>query len=146
AMLSASARCWYTVAMPSAVASFGLVIVTGRPSQRIVPLSAGCTPAITLIIVDLPAPLSPTRATTSPAYTSSEASVSACTAPNRLEMPTSDRRGSRATSLPFLAVLQPPAVPAGAGRVTAGCAAPMGGVCRRPACRAPAYTGQEVIH
>ena len=37
--------------------------------------------------VDLPAPLSPTRATTSPGATWSETSVSACTAPKRLLTP-----------------------------------------------------------
>src|SRR5689334_1358599 len=58
------------------------------------PLSAGLTPAITLISVDLPAPLSPTRPTTSPSYTSKSTSVSALTAPNDLLMPVRRKRGS----------------------------------------------------
>src|SRR4051812_22101426 len=41
--------------------------------------------------VDLPAPLSPTRPTTSPALTSKSRSLSAWTAPNRLLTPLSDR-------------------------------------------------------
>src|SRR6476469_578566 len=44
-----------------------------------------------LTSVDLPAPLSPTRATTSPAWTSKSMSLSACTAPKRFETPDSDR-------------------------------------------------------
>src|SRR6185312_993843 len=44
------------------------------------------TPARILMSVDLPAPLSPTRATTSPACTSSSMSVRAETAPNFLVM------------------------------------------------------------
>src|SRR5882757_3037245 len=40
--------------------------------------------------VDLPAPLSPTRASTSPARTSSSMFFSAWTAPNRFETPRSD--------------------------------------------------------
>ena len=52
-----------------------------------VPLVGWCTPASTFTRVDLPAPLSPTRATTSPAWTSRSMSVSAETAPNCLLMP-----------------------------------------------------------
>src|SRR5690349_9842737 len=40
--------------------------------------------------VDLPAPLSPTSATTSPAWTSKSMSLRACTAPKRLETPASE--------------------------------------------------------
>src|SRR5215212_7482976 len=46
-----------------------------------------------LMSVDLPAPLSPTTATTSPAWTSKSTSVSASTAPNRLVTPLSSRSG-----------------------------------------------------
>ena len=42
-------------------------IWTERPSNAIVPLSADSTPATILIIVDLPAPFSPTSACTRPA-------------------------------------------------------------------------------
>src|SRR3954452_21779256 len=50
-------------------------------------------PAIALIRVDLPAPLSPTRATTSPGPTSKSTSVSARTAPKLLLTPFSSSRG-----------------------------------------------------
>src|SRR6187200_1509961 len=49
-------------------------------------------PATLLISVDLPAPLSPTSAITSPGGTSKSTSVSACTEPNDLVMPRSWRR------------------------------------------------------
>src|SRR4051812_2124522 len=58
-----------------------------------VPSFAGPTPEMTLTSVDFPAPLSPTSATTSPGMTSISASVRACTAPKRFEMPFSDRTG-----------------------------------------------------
>ena len=47
--------------------SVGVGIDTGVPSKVMTPASAGCTPARILTSVDLPAPLSPTIATTSPA-------------------------------------------------------------------------------
>src|SRR4051812_745457 len=50
-------------------------------------------PEIALIRVDLPAPLSPTRAATSPAPTSKSTSVSARTAPKLLLTPFSSSRG-----------------------------------------------------
>ena len=58
--------------------------VTGLPWKSIVPEVGWCTPASTLTSVDLPAPLSPTSATTSPAWTSRSMSVSADTAPKFL--------------------------------------------------------------
>src|SRR3954453_22571040 len=79
--------------MPSFCASFGPSIVTGWPSHSIVPSFAGPTPEITFTSVDLPAPLSPTSATTSPGETSISASVRAWTAPKRFEIPLSDRTG-----------------------------------------------------
>jgi hypothetical protein len=51
--------------MPSRVASDGEWILTSSPSKKICPPSGWCVPAIVLISVDLPAPLSPTSATTS---------------------------------------------------------------------------------
>src|SRR5436190_24305798 len=48
-------------------------------------------PEIALMRVDLPAPLSPTRATTSPAATSKSTSVRASTAPKRLVTPFTSR-------------------------------------------------------
>src|SRR5436190_19206783 len=66
---------------------------TGWPSQRIWPSSRGWMPAIVLIIVDLPAPLSPTSAMTSPESTWKSTPASAVTAPKRLKTPFSSSRG-----------------------------------------------------
>ena len=65
----------------------GPFMVTGLPWKVMVPEVGACTPARTLTSVDFPAPLSPTRATTSPAWTSRSMSVSADTAPKFLQMP-----------------------------------------------------------
>ena len=74
----------------------GEVIFTGCPSKRICPSSISWMPAIALTSVDLPAPLSPTSATTSPAWTSKSTSVSASTGPKLLLTPSS------ASSAPLL--------------------------------------------
>src|SRR5947207_8098244 len=55
-----------------------------------------------LIRVDLPAPLSPTRAITSPSRTSKSTSVNACTEPNDLEIRRSSRSGVSLTVANFL--------------------------------------------
>src|SRR6266508_3732656 len=68
--------------MPSALASRGLVIETGRPSTRICPPSGGWAPDRARISVDLPAPLPPTSPTTSPAWRSTVTSHTAWTPPN----------------------------------------------------------------
>src|SRR6266496_4128683 len=91
--LSQSARSWNTVATPRSCAACGLGMLTEWPSNWISPSSAGATPAMTLTRVDLPAPLSPTRATTSPSRTSKFTSLSARTAPKRLLIPWSERTG-----------------------------------------------------
>ena len=66
---------------------------TGEPSKTISPSSAGWIPAMHLMSVDLPAPLSPTRAMTSPAATRKSTWYSAWTAPKRFETPRSSRTG-----------------------------------------------------
>src|SRR5437868_12766206 len=66
---------------------------TGPPSKQISPSSTGWMPATHLISVDLPAPLSPTSAITSPSRTSKSTSVSACTDPNDFEIPRSSSVG-----------------------------------------------------
>src|SRR3954452_6432719 len=66
---------------------------TGTPSTRIVPPSAAWTPDSTLIIVDLPAPLSPTSAITSAGRTSRSAPRRASTLPNDLKMSRISNRG-----------------------------------------------------
>ena len=61
--------------------------------ERSRPRPSGGCPAMHLISVDLPAPLSPTSAITSPRRTSKSTSVSAWTEPNDLVTPRSSRRG-----------------------------------------------------
>src|SRR5471032_1251319 len=84
---SHSARSWNTVAMPRSSAAAGLDSVTSLPPKVIVPVLGWWTPARTFTSVDFPAPLSPTRATTSPACTSRSMSVRAETAPKCFETP-----------------------------------------------------------
>ena len=73
-------------------------MLTGVPSKRISPLSIGWIPAMHLMSVDLPAPLSPTRAMTSPGETWKSTSNSAWTAPKLFETPCSSRTGVSVTS------------------------------------------------
>src|SRR3954451_7863945 len=80
--------------MPSRMASAVLWIVTGRPSKGIEPVSAVAAPERILISVDLPAPFSPTRACTDPAWTVMSALRMARTAPYRLDTPVTDRRSA----------------------------------------------------
>src|SRR5215207_11180225 len=70
--------------MPSAEASVGPLIATSWSSKRISPPSIGWIPATHLTSFDLPAPLSPTRAVTSPARTEKSTSCSTWTAPKLL--------------------------------------------------------------
>src|SRR5918912_3625673 len=77
-------------------------------------------PAMHLMSVDLPAPLSPTRAITSPARTLKSTWVRACTAPNDLEMPRSSNtgpptRGRPSSGRPSAAVMSDPRLLAGLG-------------------------------
>ena len=83
--------------MPSRAESFGPWIVTGSPSKRTSPWSIGWIPAMHLISVDLPAPLSPTRAMTSPGETWKSTSKRAWTAPKLFETPRSSRTGVSVT-------------------------------------------------
>src|ERR1700704_4788376 len=59
-------------------------------------------PAMHLVSVDLPAPLSPTRAMTSPAETWKSTSWRACTAPKAFETPRSSRTGVSLTRVLLL--------------------------------------------
>src|SRR5689334_17576467 len=68
-------------------------MLTGWPSKTTSPESAAWIPAMHLISVDLPAPLSPSSAITSPRRTSRSTSVSACTEPNDFETSRSSRTG-----------------------------------------------------
>ena len=119
--LSESARSWYTVAIPALVASLGVRKCTGLPCQKISPPLGSQMPEIVLISVDLPAPLSPTRAVTWPAGMSRSMSVSACTGPKFLPMPRS--RSSGSASFTFTSCLIT------SSGVRAGCPHPGRAVC-----------------
>src|SRR3954451_8750788 len=80
--------------MPLSRASCGLVNAVRLPSSRISPSSYWNTPEIALITVDLPAPLSPATATTSPGWTSKDTLLSACTPPKCLETLRTERIGA----------------------------------------------------
>src|SRR5215217_6925279 len=62
-------------------------------------------PDMTFTSVDLPAPLSPTRPTTSPARTSKSTPPSACTAPKRFVTPCSASSGSLPLAVLVVAVM-----------------------------------------
>ena len=76
-----TARSWYTVAMPRSSASRGEEKLTSSPLTSYVPCVGWCSPAMILISVDFPAPLSPSTQVTSPASTSSEMPPSAMMLP-----------------------------------------------------------------
>src|SRR3954469_3288258 len=80
--------------MPRSLASLGPCTVTGRPSKVYSPSSKAWMPAMPLIRVLLPAPLSPTRAVTWPGRTSMSTPRSTCTAPKLFWMPRRLSRGS----------------------------------------------------
>ena len=63
---STRARFWWTVSMPSSRASSGDVKCSGLPSMVMVPACGWWMPEMQRTRVDLPAPLSPTRAVISP--------------------------------------------------------------------------------
>src|SRR3954471_2265737 len=70
--------------MPRSAASRGPRMWASCPLNRTAPESYGWVPAMHFTRVDLPAPLSPTSAITSPGRTSKSTSVSAWTEPNDL--------------------------------------------------------------
>src|SRR5690242_9233914 len=92
--LSASMKCWCTMPIPAAMASFGERKCSSRPFTVIVPSSGRCMPYSVRISVDLPAPFSPTMAWISPARTSMLMSSLATTPGNRLVIPRSSTAGA----------------------------------------------------
>ncbi len=80
-------RVWYTVSMPNCRASSGEWNRTCSPRKRISPASCGCTPVRQRTSVDLPAPLSPRSAVTSPGASFRSTPWSAWTAPKDLRSP-----------------------------------------------------------
>src|SRR5271155_4897892 len=87
------------VSIPLSRASCGEEKETRRWSSSISPLSSWKTPETALIRVDLPAPLSPAKATTSPGCTSRETPASACTPPKCLVALRTVRIGARSLNL-----------------------------------------------
>src|SRR5438046_3966146 len=75
--------------MPEAMASFGLVNVTSRPSRRIRPSSGWYRPYRMFMSVVLPAPFSPSSAWISPSSTTRSTWSLATTPRNRLVIPSS---------------------------------------------------------
>src|SRR3954451_23823383 len=82
------------VSIPISRAWRGLLSVTGSPLETIEPSSGWCTPEIALIRVDLPAPLSPARASTSPRRSSKPTLSRAVTPPKRLVRSATARIGA----------------------------------------------------
>ena len=82
-----TASVWNTVSMPASRASCVLRKSTASPATSIVPESGACAPEKHLISVDLPAPLSPITASTSPGYRSMSAPLRPTTLPKSLVMP-----------------------------------------------------------
>ena len=91
-----SCPCRRTVPMPSARARCGLSIFWRSPSIRMEPASGWATPDRMETRVDLPAPLSPTSASTSPGWSEISTRSSAVTWPKNLEIPRASRNGLRA--------------------------------------------------
>src|SRR3954469_1701044 len=81
-------------AMPCARAVWTSRTTTGAPPMSTSPESGCSIPPATFIRVDLPAPFSPSSATTSPGCTSRETPFSACTPRKRFWMLRSSRTGT----------------------------------------------------
>src|SRR5215207_3242517 len=88
-------------ATPSAFATRGELLATVLPSIRSSPPSGSTAPVMILMRVDLPAPFSPMSACTSPARSSSEALLSACTPAYDFRMSVARRSGTSAIALPL---------------------------------------------
>ena len=91
---------WATRAMPSSSACRGVSAPWSTPSISIVPASGAITPVSTFTNVDLPAPFSPSRASTSPARIVRSTPARAAVKPKRLEIP----RRCAATGAPAVEV------------------------------------------
>lgn len=81
---------WCTVAMPAALAALGEAKVAALPFSVIVPASGVCEPERIFTSVDLPAPLAPISATTSPAATARSAPASARVGPKDFSIPATE--------------------------------------------------------
>src|SRR4051812_42375661 len=79
--------------MPRSIASRGEVNTTGWPSTSNSPSSGEVSPYSTFISVDLPAPFSPSKASTSPGSSCRSMPLLATSEPKRLTMPRPSRTG-----------------------------------------------------
>src|SRR5687767_927923 len=95
---------------------------TGAPSTRIWPSSGRCAPPRILMRVDLPAPFSPVRPSTSPRPRWRETSCSAVTPGKRLVIARISRSGATAAGRLAMPVLREPGLllPFGEARLEAG--------------------------
>src|SRR5579872_6048120 len=117
--------------MPRRRASAGPWTSSGAPFNRISPESGLCTPEISLIRVDLPAPLSPTSASTSPELSERSTPRRTLIGPKLLWRSATSSSGGTSSSLPRLPC---PNQPAGACEVPDSAAyGPRQSVARRPA-------------
>ena len=90
-----SFRFWKVREMPRAATSCGALPWISRSSKRMVPSSGARKPESRSKRVVLPAPFGPMTALTAPLRTRKETPFTACTPPNRLEMPLTSRRFTR---------------------------------------------------
>src|SRR6202050_340795 len=103
-----SMKCWCTMPMPAAMASFGEPNRTAWLSIRISPSSGWYSPYRTFIRVDLPPPFSPSRACTCPGATARSIPSLATSEPKRLVMPFSSSSTSAFSSASATACPWPP--------------------------------------
>ncbi len=118
----ASTRCWRTVrpakisgcwkvrASPSSARRCGDAVVTSVPSRWTSPWKGRTKPERTPNRVLLPAPLGPTRPTSSRGWTSTPTASTASSPPYRTVTPVQDRRGTPAV-LPVSGVMTAPRAP-----------------------------------
>ena len=83
----------HSTSTPAARTRFGVGGIRA-PSRRISPASSSTTPPMHATSDDLPAPVSPTRATISPSCTRTETSRSTSAAPKRFVTPTTSSSGA----------------------------------------------------
>src|ERR1700722_13051668 len=93
------------VSIPQSRACWGLSNLISLPAYRKLPPSAWWTPEMILIRVDLPAPLSPARARTSPGCRVRETSFRAWTPPNRFDTFSASRIGEEFVVLATWSIL-----------------------------------------
>src|SRR3990172_5277403 len=92
--------------MPACWASIGSAMCGSWPSISIEPASGRCAPASTLMRVLLPAPFSPSKASTSPACRVKSTPRRACTPGNDLSIPRIDSKGRPSETVAAAAIIR----------------------------------------